>query len=163
MPRTGQFGRVMLAFGAATLCVLLAACSSSHTPGKSTTNTTSTTTSKTTTKSTPVSSGPTTVPGPKQVPFDPAKNARADVATLGACTHASNNDWMLKGTVVNPHQASTGFTIVVDFVKLPGDTVLDTQIVNVPSVSFRHTAHWTASWKYPKNNITCVVRQAQTG
>ena len=101
------------------------------------------------------------MPGPIQVPFDPTKNARADVVVKGACTHAKGA-WVLQGIVQNPEHATTGYSIVVDYVRLPGDTVLDTQVVKVKPVAYRQSAHWKASWTSNKKSLTCVVRQAQT-
>jgi hypothetical protein len=104
----------------------------------------------------------TSVPGAKSVPYNKYKNARLDVSLDAPCTHEADGSWVLKGTVINPDPVNpTGFSIVVDFVHVPGDTVLDTQIVTVPPVRPRHTVAWQASWHFAGTGVSCVVRQAQ--
>jgi hypothetical protein len=132
-----------------TLGLLLAACSSSPPAAKSTATTVKRGTS-------------TTLPGATPAPFNKAKNAHAEVKVLGACSHTSDGSWVLKGTVTNPSSNPTGYSIVVDYIQIPGNTVFDTQIVTVPPVDPKQTADWTASWKYAHNDVTCVVRQSQT-
>ena len=130
-------------------CLLLAACSSSPPAAKSTATTVER-----------GAGGTTTLPGATPAPFHRAKNAHADVKVTGPCTQ-SDGSWVLKGTVTNPSSNPTGFTIVVDYIQIPGNTVFDTQIVKVPPVDPNHTVPWTASWKYANNDVTCVVRQSQ--
>ncbi len=96
-----------------------------------------------------------------EIPYVASRNARFDVTTSGACLHEPNNSWALYGTVVNPTSKKTGFTIVVDFVTQPGDTVLDTQIVKVRPVSPHKTATWGAAWVSPAAAVGCVIRQAE--
>ncbi len=95
------------------------------------------------------------------IPYVASRNARFDVTTGGACLHEPNNSWALYGAVVNPTSKKTGFTIVVDFVTQPGDTVLDTQIVNVRPVAPHKMATWGAAWVNPAAAVGCVIRQAE--
>jgi hypothetical protein len=152
-PRNRKFGFLAPLVGGAILCVFLAACGSTHptaAPAKSTASTVKN-----------VSATATTVPGATKVPFNYYNNAHLDITQNRPCTHAPEGSWVLKGTVINPAPAPTGFSIVVDFVHEPGSTVLDTQIVNVPPVVPKHTVSWTASWKYSGGSVSCVVRQAE--
>jgi hypothetical protein len=150
---TTRVRHLTVALVGAALCLVLAACSSPTHPKSSKASTTTTVVKKT--------KGSTTVPGALQVPFNPAKNARSDVIVQGGCTHDAKGDWVLNGIVQNPKHAPTGFSIVVDFVKLPGDTVLDTKIIKVKPVAYRQTAHWTASWTSSRKSLACVIRQAE--
>jgi hypothetical protein len=146
-----RYDRLALLIGAALCCVLLAACTNGNKSPEAT---------ATTSKAAPGAT--TSVPGGTQVPYDKNKNAHFDVNTDGPCRHEADGTWVLKGTVVNPNAAPTGFSVVVDFVQVPGDTVLDTQIVTVPPVTPKQTVHWQASWKYAGSQVSCVVRQSQT-
>ncbi len=124
--------------GVSALCLVLTACSNAQ----------------------PTASTTTTVPG-APVPYDKAHNAHAAVAVAGPCTHI-RGAWVLKGTVKNSAHTSHGYSLVVDFVTVPGNTVEHTQIVTVPNVAPSATASWQASWKSTVRDISCVVRQAQT-
>jgi hypothetical protein len=151
LPHVRKLGRLTLVIGGSMLGLLLAACSSSPPPATSTATTV------------PRGAGGTTMlPGATPAPFHQAKNAHADVKVTGPCTHTSDGSWVLNGTVTNASSDPTGYTIVVDYVQIPGNTVFDTQIVTVPPVDPKHTVPWSASWKYANNDVTCVVRQSQT-
>jgi hypothetical protein len=103
----------------------------------------------------------TATTGAKTVPYSPTRNARADVTTGAICSKGQSNAWVLDGHVNNPsHQIQT-FTIVVDFVDQPGNTVLDTQIVHVPSVEPNKNVAWSATWKDAGAALACIVRQVQ--
>jgi hypothetical protein len=136
------------------LCGLtFASCSNNGTPPK---NATSTGTESHTKSVSGTSTTSTT-----GIPYSASKNARSDVTTNGTCIHEPNNSWVLYGSVVNPTDNTTGFTIVVDFVTQPGNTVLDTQIVNVPPVAPHKSTTWGAAWVNPNTAVGCVIRQAQ--
>jgi hypothetical protein len=48
----------------------------------------------------------------------------------------------------------------VDFVTVPGDTVVDTKLVTVAKVQPQASARWSATGAAPGvKNLTCVVRQ----
>jgi hypothetical protein len=145
----------MAASGIVLLCVLLALWATSHTNRPVAKNATTSSTIATSTTS-------VSVPGAKSVPYNKYKNARLDVSIDGPCTHKADGSWLLTGRVINPDPVNpTGFSIVIDFVHTPGNTVLDTQIVTVPPVTPRHTVSWRASWHYAGGGVSCVVRQAQ--
>jgi hypothetical protein len=102
------------------------------------------------------SSSQTTVSVPA---YNPAKNARQDVAA-GACVD-SNKGWSLSGTVTNSSGTTRGYSIVVDFITVPGDTVVATKLVNVPPLSPHASAKWSATGAAPGvHNLTCVIRQS---
>ena len=149
MPLHPKFTRTALLIGGVTLTLGLAACSNGNGPAKSTATTAA-----------PNSSSTTTVPGDTPAPFNKAKNAHDEVKTTGPCTQ-TGGAWVLKGTVTNTTSASTGYSIVVDYVQVPGNTVLDTEIVKVASVAPKQTVPWQSSWTYANNDVTCVVRQSQ--
>ena len=153
MHRGGSTGKRVLAatLVGAAFAVLLAACGGSPSTPSAT---------KTTSKATTTTS--TTVPGAKLVPYNKYKNARLDVTLDGACTQNSQDDWVLKGMLINPDPKNiTSFSIVVDYVHEPGSTVLNTVIVNVPKVAPKKTVPWQSSWEYSGKSVSCVVRQAQ--
>lgn len=116
--------------------------------------------------SSPAASSASTQPPPTSVvkpgasvPFDPTDNARADVS-VGTCTDTADG-WVLHGTVKNPGPAPKRFQIVVDFVSVPGSTVLATTVLNVPSVDPQRSAVWSAVGAKGKSGVNCLVRQAQ--
>jgi hypothetical protein len=93
-------------------------------------------------------------------PYNPALNAHHDVVA-GTCVNGGSKGWSLSGTVTNSSSKPHGYSIVVDFVTLPGDTVVDTKVVDVATVSPASTARWQATGAAPgKNNLTCVIRQS---
>jgi hypothetical protein len=92
--------------------------------------------------------------------YDPAKNARRDV-TPGACVDGGDKGWSFAGTVTNSTDQPRGYSIAVDFVTVPGNTVKATRVVTVPPVAPRATQDWTVGGAVPgEKNLTCVVRQS---
>ena len=152
--------------GVAVACALLAGCSSNKTPSASSSTTTSSGSGSTTTTSgsghgstTTTPHGTTTVPVATTIPYNPALNARTDVTTSG-CTPVLGA-WELKGTVKNSASKTRTYQIVVDWITQPGDTVLDTKIVNVPNVASGQSVPWNATGASGDKNLACVVRQVQ--
>jgi hypothetical protein len=93
-------------------------------------------------------------------PYDPAKNARGDVTPV-ACTDEGAKGWSFTGTVTNSAPTTRGYSIAVDFIVVPGDTVVATQVIDVPPVAPHHTADWRATGAAPGHkNLNCVIRQA---
>jgi hypothetical protein len=125
-----------------TLCSALAACGgSSH-------------------QSSPPSGSSTAPQTTVSVPaYNPAKNARRDVVA-GPCIDGSSG-WSLSGTVTNSTGSMRGYSIVVDFITVPGDTVIATKLVTVPPVSPHASAKWSATGAAPGvRDLTCVIRQS---
>ena len=92
-------------------------------------------------------------------PYNAAKNARSDVVQ-GACTDGSTG-WSLAGTVTNSAARSRGYSIVVDFVTSPGNTVVATKLVTVPPVAPHASTGWSATGAAPgQTHLACVIRQA---
>jgi hypothetical protein len=140
--------------GALVLAIGLIGCSGgSHSASSTTTTTTS-----------PAAAGsiaPTTTSTSVVVPeYDPTKNARRDV-NPGACVNGGDKGWSFDGTVTNSAPGSRGYSIVVDFVTVPGDTVKATRVVTVPTVAPQATQNWTVRGAVPgEKDLTCVIRQA---
>ena len=87
------------------------------------------------------------------------RNARPDVAA-GAC-RTSARGWSLTGRVTNSAATSRGYSIVVDFVTAPGNTVVATRVVDVAPVAPHRSANWGVWGPGPtEKNLTCVIRQA---
>jgi hypothetical protein len=109
----------------------------------------------------PASIAPTTTSTSVVVPeYDPAKNARRDV-NPGACVDGGDKGWSFAGTVTNSTDQPRGYSIVVDFVTVPGNTVKATRVVTVPPVAPQATQNWTVNGAVPgEKNLTCVVRQS---
>ena len=107
------------------------------------------------------SSGATTTSTSVVVPdYDPAKNARGDVIP-GACVDGGANGWSFAGTVTNSTADARGYSIVVDFITMPGDTVMATRVVTVPPVAPQATANWSVDGAVPgQKDLTCVIRQS---
>jgi hypothetical protein len=92
--------------------------------------------------------------------YDPAKNARQDVAA-GACTDGGDKGWSLEGKVTNSAAAPRGYSIVVDFITVPGDTVIATRVITVAPLGPHASASWSATGAAPgQKNLTCVIRQS---
>jgi hypothetical protein len=108
-----------------------------------------------TTRSVPIPATTISVPA-----YDPAKNARQDVVP-GACVNGGSRGWSLVGTVTNSSTAKHGYSIVVDFITVPGDTVVATKLVTVPPLPPKASAKWSAPGAAPGvKNLTCVIRQS---
>jgi hypothetical protein len=92
--------------------------------------------------------------------YDPARNARQDVVA-GTCTNGGDKGWSLEGKVTNSAPTARGYSIVVDFITVPGDTVMATRVITVPPVQPHDTATWSATGAAPGHeNLTCVIRQS---
>lgn len=148
----------------------LAGCSSGGSSSPSTTagsqsagtSTTSSSSGSATTAASPGSSTTNSVPGSTTtIPYDPSKNARQDVTTTGPCDQVRGS-WVLHGSVKNPTSSAHSYEIVVDFVTQPGDTVLDTKIVDTASIQPGHVAAWHTTGAAGQTNVACIIRQAQT-
>ncbi len=90
-----------------------------------------------------------------------ADNVRRDVSATG-CVRAGSRGWRLKGTATNTSSSSRAYSIVVDFVTVRGDTVLDTKLLNVGPVAPKSAVHWSVTGAAGHRNVTCVIRQALT-
>jgi hypothetical protein len=102
----------------------------------------------------------TTVSIGTTIPFSMAKNARQDVTTSGPCA-AVGGIWVLSGTVKNSAKTARTYQIVVDFVTQPGNTVLDTKIINTTSVGSGASLAWSAKSVPGLTHVACVIRQVQ--
>jgi hypothetical protein len=131
--------------GAAIACTLLAGCSSNSPSAVTTTSAPSHATSS--------------LPGTTTIPYSAKLNARTDVST-SSCNQV-NGAWVMKGSVTNSAKKNRNYQIVVDFVTNPGNTVMDTQIINVRDVAPKATKSWTATGAQGKDHLGCVVRQVQ--
>jgi hypothetical protein len=137
------------------LAVAMTACTGpSHSASKRSTTTT-------TRHAVPTSVGPATTATTVFVPkYDPAKNVRRDVSP-GACVDGGSKGWSFKGTVTNSAVASRGYSIAVDFITVPGDTVMATKVITVPKIAPHDTKGWSVTGAAPgQKHLTCVVRQA---
>jgi hypothetical protein len=93
-------------------------------------------------------------------PYVASHNAFPDV-TRGTCTGSSSAGWTLEGTVRNSSSTTRRYSIAVDFITMPGDTVQGTTVVNVGPVDPHNTAHWkTPATAKGHDHLTCVIRQA---
>lgn len=107
-----------------------------------------------------VKSTPVVAYSPVIVHYDPKKNARSALTTVGPCTQ-SGEDWVLRGNVTNTAQTARSYQIVIDYVTVPGDTVIATRIVDTSSVKPGATTTWAASAKTAEQHTGCFVRQVQ--
>jgi hypothetical protein len=112
-------------------------------------------TSSRTTATTPGSGTTVSVPA-----YNPSRNARQDVVA-GACVDGGSHGWTLSGTVTNSSTAKQGYSIVVDFITVPGDTVVATKLVTVAPIEPKTSARWSATGAAPGvKNLDCVIRQS---
>lgn len=156
--RTNRRVGTAAAIGAAGLALALAGCSSSPSASPPTTTTkASTATTKPGTKTSVV----TTVPASTTtIPYVPAKNARKDVTTTGSCVEFGGL-WVLNGEIKNSASVARTYQIVVDYVTDPGDTVLNTQILNTKSVKPGASLAWVTKSEPGLTHVSCVIRQVQ--
>jgi hypothetical protein len=98
----------------------------------------------------------TTIKVPKYVAAD---KVRKYVSTTG-CAQAGRRGWRLSGTATNASSSSRAYSIVVDFVTVPGDTVLDTKLLNVGPVAPKSAVGWSVTGAAGQHHVTCVIRQA---
>jgi hypothetical protein len=104
--------------------------------------------------------GSGTRPGTVKVPkYVAADNARKYISTTG-CVQAGRSGWRLSGTATNTSAASRAYSIVVDFVTVTGDTVLDTKLLNVGPVAPKSAVDWSVTGAAGQHHVTCVIRQA---
>ncbi len=95
----------------------------------------------------------------KPITFDPAENARSEVAFTACAPKAGA--WVVTGTVTNSGSATKTFQLVVDFASVPGSTVVSSTLVTVPDVEKHATVHWSARGARGASHVTCLLRQAQ--
>ena len=100
---------------------------------------------------------------PATVPtFHLDHNARKAV-TVRSCIAHPGGAWAIAGSVKNAGSKATDYTLVVDFVKVPGSTVVATKVVHVGDVGAGHTAQWKAQGGKADQKLGCILRYAQTG
>jgi hypothetical protein len=105
-------------------------------------------------------SGSGTEGGTVKVPrYVAADNARKYVSTTG-CVQVGSRGWRLSGTATNASSSSRAYSIVVDFVTVTGDTVLDTKLLNVGPVAPKSAVDWSVTGAAGQHHVTCVIRQA---
>jgi hypothetical protein len=137
------------------LAVALSGCSGGGSHSASTGTTTTTRHASATSIASTTTSTSVIVPA-----YDPAKNTRKDVAP-GACTDGGSKGWSFQGTVTNSSASRRGYSITVDFITVPGDTVMATRVITVPRVAPHATANWSVGGAVPgQQHLTCVVRQS---
>jgi hypothetical protein len=100
----------------------------------------------------------TPAPALKVPKYEADANARRDIATSG-CVQAGG-DWKLNGEATNSASSARSYSVVVDFVKIKGDTVVDTKVITVGPVKPKSTVDWSTTGAAGAQNVTCVIRQA---
>jgi hypothetical protein len=99
---------------------------------------------------------------PADVPaFHADHNARKAV-TVRSCIAHPGGPWTMAGTVRNDGRSPRSYSLVVDFVKVPGNTVMQTSVLHVDSVSPGKSVAWKASGGKASQHLGCVLRYAQT-
>lgn len=105
-------------------------------------------------------SGSGTKAGTVKIPkYVAADNARKYISTTG-CVQAGSRGWRLRGTAANTSSSSRAYSIVVDFVTVTGDTVLDTKLLNVGPVAPKSVVDWSVTGAAGQHHVTCVIREA---
>ena len=100
---------------------------------------------------------------PADVPaFHADRNARTAV-TVHACRVASSGSWRMEGSIVNRRAVPASYTLVIDFVTIPGSTVVDTSVIRLRDVQPGRIATWSTSGGSGNRRLACVLRYAQTG
>ena len=97
-----------------------------------------------------------TVKIPKYVAAD---NVRKYVSTT-SCAQAGSQGWRLSGTATNPLPSSRAYSIVVDFVTVKGNTVLDTKLLTVGPITPKSVVDWSVTGAAGQHQVACVIRQA---
>jgi hypothetical protein len=87
-----------------------------------------------------------------------AGNVRRDVSAV-SCAQAGSHGWRLSGTAANPSSSSRAYSIVVDFVTVKGDTVLDSRVLNVGPVAPESGVDWSVTGAARQRNVACVIRR----
>lgn len=108
----------------------------------------------------PTSKGTVAPPSTTTIPYSAAKNARKDVTTSGSCTMVGGQ-WVLNGEIKNSATVGRTYQVVVDFVTVPGNTVLNTQVVTTASVKPGASLAWSAKSAPGLNHVSCIIRQVQ--
>lgn len=109
-----------------------------------------------------VASGSRTKGAAVKIPkYVAADNVRKYVSTTG-CTQAGRRGWRLNGTATNPASSSRAYSIVVDFVMVKGDTVLDTKLLTVGPIAPKSAVGWSVTGAAGQQHVACVIRQALT-
>ena len=91
--------------------------------------------------------------------YNVSHNARQDVVA-GKCTGDKSTGYVLHGMARNSTASPRTYSIVVDFVTNPGDTVMATRVLNVGPVASQNSANWsTPAAGQGQANLTCVIRQ----
>lgn len=90
-----------------------------------------------------------------------ARNVRRYVSTTG-CTQAGRRGWRLSGTATNTWSSARAYSIVVDFVTVRGNTVLDTKLLNVGPIAPKSAVGWSVTGAAGQQHVACVIRQALT-
>jgi hypothetical protein len=143
--------------GAGLAAVVLVGCSA----GSSTPSTTSSPPGATSTVATPGSTAGSTSTTVDVPPYNAAHNAFPDVTTR-ACTGSAGTGWVLSGTVHNRASTTRSYSLAVDFITTPGDTVIATRLVDVRAVAPGTSKTWTTGPAAAQSHaaLSCVVRQA---
>jgi hypothetical protein len=99
-----------------------------------------------------------TVKIPKYVAAD---NVRKYVSAT-SCAQAGRRGWRLRGTATNASSSSRAYSIVVDFVTVKGNTVLDTKLLTVGPIAPKSAVGWSVTGAAGQHQVACVIRQALT-
>ena len=92
-------------------------------------------------------------------PLRPGQERRKDVTTTVRVEFGGL--WVLNGEIKNSASVARTYQIVVDYVTDPGDTVLDTQILNTKSVKPGASLAWVTKSEPGLTHVSCVIRQVQ--
>jgi hypothetical protein len=93
---------------------------------------------------------------PKYVAAD---NVREYVSAIG-CAQAGRLGWRLNGIASNTTSLSRAYAIVVDFVTVQGNTVLDTKLLNVGPIKPKSAMDWSVTGAAGQHHVACVIREA---
>ena len=92
--------------------------------------------------------------------FHADHNARKAVTVRSCLAHPAGS-WTMAGSVSNQSGSTGKYTLVVDFVTVPGNTVVDTSVVHLNDVAPGASAHWQAEGGRANQRLACVLRYAQ--
>ena len=71
--------------------------------------------------------------------------------------------WWTSGCGVNHSGAVGSYTLVVDFVSVPGSTVVSTSVIHLRDVPAGKAVSWWTQGGRAGQHLTCILRYAQTG